>query len=211
MPSPAQTRVAAGPRLPDWRRGWSSVESLNAVGSTNPKSACRAVVPILPQLEGCPSTGAYTSLQASQQRPGRSDCDLNEIHDRSLCHRDDRGRQRCPGGRHPQSCDPAARRLGCRSGRPRPARRDLQEARAEPGYPLRSGRAGVDPGADWGQHRHCDRLGRVGRSRHVRKGRAHSHHRQRDDRGARSLLVRAEPTRRSAGSRISTARPSRTH
>ena len=92
--------------------------------------------------------------------------------------------------RRAQGRGAAARRLGRRTDRARQARRHLQEAWARRRNSLHPGRAGIDPGADRRLDRHRGRGRRFGRRRHLRQGRADPHHRQRDHRRARSVLVR---------------------
>src|SRR5215471_13278837 len=95
------------------------------------------------------------------------------------------------GGGRAQARGAATRGVGRRHSRARAARRHLQEAWAAARDSLHVGRARIDPGTGRRQRRPRDRFGRLGRIRHVRQGRADPHHRQRDHRRPRSLLVRS--------------------
>ena len=84
-----------------------------------------------------------------------------------------------------------ARQLGHDDRRDRPARRHLQEARPRPRDPVDAGRRRNAAGGDLGQRRHRRRARHHGRALGVLQGRAGAHHRRRDDRRVRPLLVRA--------------------
>src|SRR6516165_8075545 len=135
---------------------------------------------------------AAAAAARARRDPRRNNDDEGNTHHDACRACDHHGRgQRRLVARDPEGRDPAARRLGRRRRRARPARRHFQEARARSRDPLRPGRPGIDPGGDWRQHGYRDRCRRVGRGRHLCQGRADPHYRQRNDRGARSLLVRA--------------------
>src|SRR5262245_28084200 len=103
---------------------------------------------------------AAAAAACARRGHGRNNNDEGNLHHNACCARDHcRHGPRRLVAREPEGRDPAARRVGRRRRRARPARRHFQEARARSRNPLRPGRPGIDPGGDRRQHGYRDRRG----------------------------------------------------